>query len=105
MWERLNSDVPNPFLDPLNLQAPYALELLDFWRAMIKRDRAYASRLERHYDEIRAEIGPTEEPWDGSHLSSHDAQKSSFRPLTKRERTVRKRLLARARRNKQTLCS
>ncbi len=99
-WERLNSDVPNPFLDPLHRQAPYASELLDFWCAMIKRDRAYASRLERHYDEIRAEIGRTAEQWDGSHLSSDDTQTSSFRPLTKRERTVRKRLLARARKRK-----
>lgn len=67
---------------------------------MIKRDKAYASRLERHYDEIRAEIGRTEEQWNGSHLSSYDAEKSSYRPLTKRERTARKRRLARARKRK-----
>ncbi len=67
---------------------------------MIQRDKAYASRLERHYDEIRAEVGRTEEEWDGSHLSSHDAQKSPFRPLTKRERMARKRRLARARKRK-----
>ena len=92
--------MPNPFLDPLHRQAPYASELLDFWSTMIKRDKAYASRLERHYDEIRAEIGRTEEQWDGSQLSSHEAQKSPFRPLTKRERTARKRLLARVRKRK-----
>ena len=99
-WDRLNSDMPNPFLDPLHRQARCASKLLDFWSTMIKRDKAYASRLERHYDEIRAEIGRTEPKWDGSHLSSHDAQQSSFRPLTKRERAARKRRLARARKRK-----
>jgi hypothetical protein len=99
-WEHLNADLPNPFLDPLHQQAPFASELLDFWRTMIKRDRAYATRLQRHYGEIRAEIGTTQEQWDGSHLSSNDGQKGSFRPLTKRERTARKRLLARAHKRK-----
>ena len=67
--------MPNPFLDPLHRQAPYASELLDFWIAMIKHDKAYASRLERHYDEIRAEIGRAEEEWEGSRLSSHDGRR------------------------------
>ena len=66
-WDRINLDMPNPFLDPFHRRAPYASELLDFWRAMIQRDIAYASRLERHYDEIRAEIGRTEEEGEGSH--------------------------------------
>ena len=99
-WGLVNSDMPNPFLDPLHRQAPYASELFDFWSTMIKRDKAYASRLERHYDEIRAELGRTGEEWDRSHMSSHDAQKSLFRPLTKRERTARKQRLARARKRK-----
>ena len=55
-WSVLNSDMPNPFLDPFHRQAPYASELLDFWMAMIQRDSAYASRIERHYREIRAEV-------------------------------------------------
>ena len=99
-WDRLNSGMPNPFLDPLHRQARCASKLLDFWSTMINRDKAYASRLERHYDEIRAEIGRTEEEGEGSHWSKPDAQKSSFRPLTKPERTARKRRLARARKRK-----
>ena len=40
MWARLNLDIPNPFLDPLHRQAPYASELFDFWCEMIERDKA-----------------------------------------------------------------
>lgn len=99
-WAFVNSDMPNPYLDPLYRQAPYASELLQFWRAMVKRDKVYASRLERHYDEIRAEVGRTEEKREGGRMPSHKAQKGPFRRPTKREQLARKRLLARARKRK-----
>jgi len=97
IWETVKSDMPNPFLDPLHRQVSYASELLDFWSTMIERDKAYASRIQRHYDEIRAEIGRTEEEGDQRHSTNHAAHKSSDRPLTKRDRKARKRRLARAR--------
>lgn len=50
---------------------------------MITRDKAYALRLERHYAEIRAEVGQIEGQRDGRRLRNHDAQKGSFRTLTK----------------------
>jgi len=100
IWKAVNSDMPNPFLDPFHRQVTYASELLDFWNTMIERDKAYASRIQRHYEEIRAEIGWSEEEWDPRHSTSHEAPKSPVRPLTKRERKARKRRLARARKRR-----
>ena len=97
IWETVNSDMPNPFLDPIHRQVSYASELLDFWSTMIEHDKAYASRIQRHYDEIRAEIGTTEEKWDRPHSTNHETHKRSVRPLTKRDRKARKQRLARAR--------
>ena len=97
IWKIVSSDVPNPFLDPLHRQVSFASELLEFWSTMIEHDKAYALRIQRHYDEIRAEIGQTEEKWDRRHSTNHEAHKSSARPLTKRDRKARKRRLARAR--------
>lgn len=97
VWTIVNSDVPNPFLDPFHRQAPCASKLLDLWITMIERDKAYASRIQRHYDEIRAEVGQTAEKWDRRHSTNHEARGSSGRPLTKRNRKVRKQRLARAR--------
>lgn len=99
-WRRLNSEMPNPFLDPAHRQTRYASQVLEFWTEMIKRDKAYASRLERHYEEIRAEVGGPGERWDGSHMSTQKGQKSPFRRLTKQERAARKRLLERVRKRK-----
>jgi hypothetical protein len=67
---------------------------------MIERDKVYASRIQRHYDEIRAEIGQTEKKWDQRHSSNDEAHQSSGRPLTKCDRKARKRRLARARKRK-----
>ena len=97
LWTIMNSDVPNPFLDPFHRQAPYASELLDFWTTMIERDKVYASRIQRHYDEIRAEIGQTAERRDRRHSTKHKSRGSSGRPLTKRNRKLHKQRLARAR--------
>jgi hypothetical protein len=100
IWGIVNSDMPNPFLDPFHRQVSYASELLDFWSTMIERDKVYASRIQRHYDEIRAEIGQTEKKWDQRHSSNDEAHQSSGRPLTKCDRKARKRRLARARKRK-----
>ena len=97
VWRNVNSDVSNPFLDPLHRQAPYASELLDFWMTMIECDKDYASRIQRHYDEIRAEIGQTAEKWDRRHSNDHEARKSSGPAFAKRNRKVRKQRLARVR--------
>jgi len=99
-WSVVNSDTPNPFLDPFHPRAPFADELLDFWRDMVECDRAYAARLKRHYDEIRAKIGRYEDDLAPSGVSSTGAKKTPFRPLTKQERTARNRRLARARKRK-----
>jgi len=119
-WSKLNAEMPNPYLDPLHLQAPYAEELLDFWVAMVKRDQAYALRLQHHYNEIRSEIGNRAETW-GQPNSPHDAGSATLEfdpadgrsllpsgadgattgpPRTKRMRKSRKKLLARARRRR-----
>ena len=99
-WKLLFSNVPNPVLNPFHRQAPFAPAILDFWREMVGYDQAYVSRLERHYHEIRAKIGRTDEPREGTPMSCGSAQKSPFRPLTRQERTSRKRLLARTRMQK-----
>jgi len=100
VWELVNSDMPNPFLDPFHRQVSYASELLDFWSTMIERDSVYASRIQRHYEEIRAEIGQTAEKSDRRYRTNHESHKSPDRPLTKRDRKARKRRLARARKRK-----
>jgi hypothetical protein len=99
-WERVNLDMPNPFLDPFHRQASYASELLDFWKTMIECDKAYASRLERHYDEIREKIGRADEACDGGLFRSDDTEKSLAPLLTKQERKARKKRLARLRKRK-----
>lgn len=100
IWSVVNSKVPNPSLDPFHRQASYASELLEFWTAMIERDESYASRLQRHYDEIRAEIGEPAESWGRPHSNSVGVGVSSGRPRTKRERKARKQRKARARKRK-----
>lgn len=97
VWAIVNSDVPNPFLDPLHRQASYASELLDFWITMIERDKAYASRIQRHYDEIRTEVGQTAVKWDRRHSSTQEAHGTSGRSINNRNRKARKQRLARAR--------
>ncbi|MBI2481209.1 MAG: hypothetical protein HYV60_21985 [Planctomycetia bacterium] len=100
IWSEVNSEVPNPHLDPLHRQAPYAEDLLDFWMAMIERDKAYALRLQRHYDEIRAEVGAPAETW-GRPQSRRDAGGATAgSPRTRQMRKARKQLLARARRRR-----
>jgi len=98
-WALLNSALPSPFLDPFHPQALYASQLLDFWSHMVKRDKAYASRLRRHYGEIRAEAG---KGGKGSQprarlSTSSKTQKSLGRLLTKQDRKTRRKRLARAR--------
>lgn len=100
IWSKVNSEVPNPFLDPFHRQAPYAEDLMDFWTAMIERDKAYALRLQQHYDEIRAEVGAPAENWEPPQ-SPRDADTTlTGPPRTKRMRKARKQLLARARRRR-----
>ena len=91
----LNSDMPNPFLDPFHPQASYASELLDFWNTMIEHDKVYASRIRRHYDEIRAKAGRTANRLDRQRSNNDLARRSSGRSLTKSERKARKKRLAR----------
>jgi hypothetical protein len=90
----------NPFLDPFHRQAPYASALLEFWSEMVKDDRAYAARLQRHYDEIRAQIGRAGDEGDGNRKQRKAARKMPTCTLTKQERIARKRLLARVRKRK-----
>ncbi len=97
IWSMVNSEVANPFLDPFHRQASYAPELLDFWTAMIERDKVYASRIQRHYGEIRTEIGQTAERKGRQHSTKHKSRMNSGRPLTKRKRKLHKQRLARAR--------
>lgn len=96
-WAFLFSDLPNPFLNPFHRQAPFAPALLDFWCEMVEHDQAYVARLERHYHEIRAKIGRTENSWEATPVSNDGEQQRTFRRCTKQERTARKRLLARTR--------
>lgn len=99
MMAFIDPDAPNPFLDPLHQQTPCADELLELWDTMMKRDRAYASRIQRHYDELRAEVGEevsvASEMW--GQLSASDVmQESPTRPLTKQNRKDRQKRLANA---------
>jgi len=96
-WGIVNSGMPNPFLDPFHPQASYASELLDFWSEMIERDKVYASRIQRHYDEIRAEIAGPAAKRDRWHSTSHQAHKGPVRSHSKRNRKSRKRRSARTR--------
>jgi hypothetical protein len=100
IWSKVNSKVSNPFLDPFHRQAPYAEDLLDFWMTMIERDKAYALRLQRHYDEIRAEVGTPAETWGRPQPPSDADDATTGPPRTKRMRKARKQLLARARRRR-----
>ena len=99
-WKLVDSELPNPFLDPFHRQAPFASELLEFWHAMIERDSAYAARIQRHYAEIRAEVGQTAKKPARRHLTNHGSHKTDGRRFKKRERKARKRQMARARKRK-----
>jgi hypothetical protein len=54
----MNLDPPNPFLDPLNPQSPYAEEILALFKE-IALDDEYEERLERHYRMVKALPGQT----------------------------------------------
>ena len=95
--ELLDPEMPNPFLDPFHRQAPYAQELLDFWSGMIAYDEEYASRIERHYHEIRAEVGQPAGEWARQRSSHVATSKRPGRPLARHNRRVRKKRVARAR--------
>jgi hypothetical protein len=88
--------MPNPYLDPFHPQAPYASEILDFWTTMIEHDKAYVSRLKRHYKELRAAVGQSTEQPDWAVSNAHETAASPPRgPLTRQDRKTRKRLLER----------
>jgi len=99
-WRAVNLEVPNPFLDPLHRQAHYAGELLDFWSTMIERDKDYALRLQRHYDEIRSRIGETDEWGEQPRGIERHSHKPPPGPMSRRQRNAQKRRLARARKGK-----
>ena len=100
IWSEVNSEMPNPFLDPFHRQAPYAEELLEFWTEMIARDKPYALRLQRHYDEIRAEVGTSSGNWEPPQSPRGADNTLTGPPRTRRMRKARKQLLARARRRR-----
>jgi hypothetical protein len=73
---------------------------MEFWTAMIERDKAYALRLQHHYDEIRAEVGEPAENWVRPQSPRDAGGATTGPPRTKRMRKARKQLLARARRRR-----
>lgn len=99
-FKQLNLDMPNPFLDPFHRQVSYASHLLDFWSKMVERDKAYAARIRRHYDEIRAKIGRTTERREHVSWTKQEAHTGPGRPLTRRTRKARKRRSVRGRKRK-----
>src|SRR4029077_17739795 len=46
---------PNPFLDPLNRQSPYAEEILALFKEIVL-DQAYEERLKRHYGMVKEAV-------------------------------------------------
>lgn len=79
-FQDLDLDVPNPFLDPLHHQAPFADELLEFWNDMVEKDVVYAKRLRTHYAELRKKLGKSEERKASFGLSERDV------PMNRKER-------------------
>jgi hypothetical protein len=79
-FKDLDLDVPNPFLDPLHHQAPFAAELLEFWHDMVTRDLVYAKRLRTHYAELRKKLGKSDERKASFGLSELDV------PMNREER-------------------
>jgi uncharacterized coiled-coil protein SlyX len=79
-WRETNSEFANPFLDPFHRQSAFADELLEFWNAMVVRDRSYAQRLETHYRELREKMGKSERHASAFDPSAFDA------PLNREER-------------------
>lgn len=100
IWQKLKSNFPDPFLDPMHPQASYADEVLDFWNSMIERDDLYAARIKRHYDEIRAEVGQPVETWTPPHSPQDVERGVSDCRLLKRQRRERKKRQARSRQRK-----
>ena len=80
-WQVIRDEMPNPTLDPLNENAPYADELLDFWQSMVERDEQYAKRLIRHYDQIRAAVGSQPDGYEFD--SAKFGRKRAKRPMLK----------------------
>ena len=74
-----------PFLDPLNPQARYAGELLDFFTDMINEDPAYLARLQRHYVLLKERLEgrryagpPFEKPGAVKRIAATDLPMPSF---------------------------
>jgi hypothetical protein len=57
-----DADMAGPFLDPLNVQSPYAQELMEMIEQMTLHDPEYLARLERHYHMVKEKLAPRTGP-------------------------------------------
>lgn len=95
-WSVVNQDYSEPMLDPMNRQAPYAEDLLEFWTNMIENDPAYLDRIQRHYDEIRDELGSCGDHQFADHELPHSSGPKQRLPLSKKQRRARQQRLKKA---------
>jgi hypothetical protein len=91
-WKAIVAENPNPYLDPLHFQAPFANSLLEFWKDMLTRDVPYAKRLQRHYAELRAAQSSASDSDSGKTRADKTHRASTNPALSKQNRKKRQRL-------------
>ena len=57
-----DQEMAGPFLDPMNPQGKYAVQLLDAVRSLVLSDPRYVDRLERHYAAVKQAAADPEHP-------------------------------------------
>jgi len=61
-----SKDVPSVSLDPISPQSQWAGAALDLFKELLRNDPAYAERLSRHRDMVRAAVDAPRVPVSGS---------------------------------------
>jgi len=59
---RLTPDGENPYLEPAADQSPMAEAYFGHVQRLLETDRAYAARLERHYEEMKVAVAAPDHP-------------------------------------------
>ena len=84
VWDKIDAETGKLYLDPFQPRSSYAEELFSFVEHMLRIDTAYVTRLKRHYDEIRANMGKCER--NKFELGINESQAGASQPMTRRGR-------------------
>ena len=91
---------PNPFLDPLNPQSPFAEEFLELVKDMAL-DEEYTERLERHYRMVKSAVKAEASRTKDRNPRDDFREPRPPRPTADRAKAMRKQQKAARRKNRK----